>query len=41
MNNAASSFVVKAEELSPNGWRAVVAIVLDGDFLARARQVGR
>src|SRR5436190_18986732 len=26
VNNAAGNFVVKAEDLSPNGWRAVVAI---------------
>jgi len=37
VNNAAGNFVVKAEDLSPNGWRAVVGIVLDGGFLcARA-----
>jgi NAD(P)-dependent dehydrogenase (short-subunit alcohol dehydrogenase family) len=33
VNNAAGNFVVKAEDLSPNGWRAVVGIVLDGGFL--------
>jgi NAD(P)-dependent dehydrogenase (short-subunit alcohol dehydrogenase family) len=33
VNNAAGNFVVKAEDLSPNGWRAVVGIVLDGTFL--------
>jgi NAD(P)-dependent dehydrogenase (short-subunit alcohol dehydrogenase family) len=33
VNNAAGNFVVQAEELSPNGWRAVVGIVLDGTFL--------
>ena len=33
VNNAAGNFVVKAEELSPNGWRAVVSIVLDGGWL--------
>ena len=33
VNNAAGNFVVRAEDLSPNGWRAVVAIVLDGGFL--------
>ena len=40
VNNAAGNFVVKAEELSPNGWRAVVAIVLDGGLplLARGRK---
>jgi NAD(P)-dependent dehydrogenase (short-subunit alcohol dehydrogenase family) len=37
VNNAAGNFVARAEDLSPNGWRAVVAIVLDGGFLcARA-----
>jgi NAD(P)-dependent dehydrogenase (short-subunit alcohol dehydrogenase family) len=37
VNNAAGNFVVHAEDLSPNGWRAVVGIVLDGGFLcARA-----
>jgi len=40
VNNAAGNFVVKAEELSPNGWRAVVAIVLDGSFLC-SRAAGR
>ena len=33
VNNAAGNFPVHAEELSPNGWRAVVGIVLDGTFL--------
>jgi len=32
INNAAGNFIVKAEELSPNGWRAVVDIVLNGTF---------
>jgi len=32
VNNAAGNFHVRAEELSPNGWRAVVGIVLDGTF---------
>jgi NAD(P)-dependent dehydrogenase (short-subunit alcohol dehydrogenase family) len=40
VNNAAGNFVVRAEELSPNGWRAVVGIVLDGGFLC-ARAAGR
>jgi NAD(P)-dependent dehydrogenase (short-subunit alcohol dehydrogenase family) len=40
VNNAAGNFVVKAEDLSPNGWRAVVAIVLDGGFLC-SRAAGR
>ena len=32
VNNAAGNFLVRAEDLSPNGWRAVVGIVLDGTF---------
>jgi NAD(P)-dependent dehydrogenase (short-subunit alcohol dehydrogenase family) len=32
VNNAAGNFLVHAEDLSPNGWRAVVGIVLDGTF---------
>jgi len=32
VNNAAGNFAVPAESLSPNGWRAVVGIVLDGTF---------
>src|SRR5205809_5571062 len=32
VNNAAGNFLVQAEDLSPNGWRAVVGIVLDGTF---------
>jgi NAD(P)-dependent dehydrogenase (short-subunit alcohol dehydrogenase family) len=40
VNNAAGNFVARAEDLSPNGWRAVVAIVLDGSFLC-SRAVGR
>ena len=42
VNNAAGNFIVRAEDLSPNGWRAVVAIVLDGGFLcarAAARRI--
>jgi NAD(P)-dependent dehydrogenase (short-subunit alcohol dehydrogenase family) len=33
VNNAAGNFPVAAEDLSPNGWRAVTQIVLDGTFL--------
>ena len=33
INNAAGNFPVAAEDLSPNGWRAVTDIVLDGTFL--------
>ena len=40
VNNAAGNFIVRAEDLSPNGWRAVVAIVLDGSFLC-SRAAGR
>lgn len=32
VNNAAGNFLVRAEELSPGGWRAVVEIVLNGTF---------
>jgi NAD(P)-dependent dehydrogenase (short-subunit alcohol dehydrogenase family) len=32
VNNAAGNFIARAESLSPNGWRAVVGIVLDGTF---------
>src|SRR6476659_10819723 len=40
VNNAAGNFIVRAEDLSPNGWRAVVSIVLDGGFLC-TRAAGR
>ena len=33
VNNAAGNFPVPAEDLSPNGWRTVVDIVLNGTFL--------
>jgi NAD(P)-dependent dehydrogenase (short-subunit alcohol dehydrogenase family) len=33
VNNAAGNFVAPAEAITPNGWRAVVGIVLDGTFL--------
>ena len=33
VNNAAGNFLAPAEQISPNGWRAVVGIVLDGTFL--------
>lgn len=32
VNNAAGNFPVVSEDLSPNGWRAVTQIVLDGTF---------
>jgi len=40
VNNAAGNFLVNAEELSPNGWRAVVGIVLDGTFFC-SRELAR
>ena len=40
VNNAAGNFVCRAEELSPNGWNAVVGIVLNGTFYC-SRAVGR
>ncbi|HEV2167087.1 MAG TPA: SDR family oxidoreductase, partial [Thermoplasmata archaeon] len=33
VNNAAGNFVAPAHRITPNGWRAVVGIVLDGTFL--------
>src|SRR5262245_45286433 len=32
INNAAGNFIVPATELSPNGWNAVIGIVLNGTF---------
>jgi len=32
VNNAAGNFIVEAEKLSPNGWKAVIDIVLNGSF---------
>jgi NAD(P)-dependent dehydrogenase (short-subunit alcohol dehydrogenase family) len=40
VNNAAGNFVCRAEDLSPNGWNAVIGIVLNGGFYC-ARAVGR
>jgi NAD(P)-dependent dehydrogenase (short-subunit alcohol dehydrogenase family) len=40
VNNAAGNFHVQAEHLSPNGWRAVVGIVLDGTFHC-SRELGK
>jgi NAD(P)-dependent dehydrogenase (short-subunit alcohol dehydrogenase family) len=40
VNNAAGNFPVPAEELSPNGWRAVVDSVLTGTFHC-SREFGR
>jgi len=40
VNNAAGNFVCRAEDLTPNGWNAVINIVLNGSFYA-SRAVGR
>jgi NAD(P)-dependent dehydrogenase (short-subunit alcohol dehydrogenase family) len=40
VNNAAGNFICRAEDLSPNGWNAVVNIVLNGTFYC-SRTVGR
>lgn len=40
VNNAAGNFICRAEELSPNGWNAVIGIVLNGSFYC-SRAVGR
>ncbi len=40
VNNAAGNFPVPAEDLSPNGWRAVIEIVLSGTFHC-SREFGR
>ena len=40
VNNAAGNFIARAEELSPNGWNAVIGIVLNGSFYC-SRAVGR
>ncbi|MCX6021436.1 MAG: SDR family oxidoreductase, partial [Chloroflexi bacterium] len=32
INNAAGNFLIAAEDLSPNGWRSVIGIDLDGAF---------
>jgi NAD(P)-dependent dehydrogenase (short-subunit alcohol dehydrogenase family) len=40
VNNAAGNFVTPAEELSPNGFRSVVDIVLNGSFFC-SRAAGR
>ena len=45
VNNAAGNFPVVSEDLSPNGWRAVVDIVLNGTFICAhefaARRIAR
>jgi NAD(P)-dependent dehydrogenase (short-subunit alcohol dehydrogenase family) len=40
VNNAAGNFICRAEQLSPNGWNAVIGIVLNGSFYC-SRAVGR
>jgi NAD(P)-dependent dehydrogenase (short-subunit alcohol dehydrogenase family) len=40
VNNAAGNFISPAEDLSPNGWNAVIGIVLNGSFYC-SRAVGR
>jgi len=40
VNNAAGNFICPAEDLSPNGWNAVIGIVLNGSFYC-SRAVGR
>jgi NAD(P)-dependent dehydrogenase (short-subunit alcohol dehydrogenase family) len=40
VNNAAANFPAPAEDLSPNAWRTVVDITLNGTFLC-AREFGR
>jgi len=41
VNNAAGNFPVPAEDLSPNGWRSVVDIVLNGSFFCAREFVRR
>jgi NAD(P)-dependent dehydrogenase (short-subunit alcohol dehydrogenase family) len=40
INNAAGNFICRAEDLSPNGWNAVIGSVLNGSFYC-SRAVGR
>ena len=40
VNNAAGNFISRAEDLSPNGWNAVIGSVLNGSFYC-SRAVGR
>jgi NAD(P)-dependent dehydrogenase (short-subunit alcohol dehydrogenase family) len=40
VNNAAGNFICRAEDLTPNGWNAVINIVLNGSFYA-SRAVAR
>ena len=40
VNNAAGNFICRAEDLPPNGWNAVIGIVLNGSFYC-SRAVGQ
>lgn len=40
VNNAAGNFITRAEDLTPNGWNAVIGIVLNGSFYC-SRAVGK
>ena len=40
VNNAAGNFICRAEDLTPNGWNAVIDIVLNGSFYC-SRAAGR
>ena len=40
INNAAGNFICRAEDLTPNGWNAVIGIVLNGSFYC-SRAVGQ
>jgi NAD(P)-dependent dehydrogenase (short-subunit alcohol dehydrogenase family) len=40
VNNAAGNFICRAEDLTPNGWNAVIGIVLNGSFYC-SRAVGQ
>ncbi|MBM7694613.1 NAD(P)-dependent dehydrogenase (short-subunit alcohol dehydrogenase family) [Peribacillus deserti] len=40
VNNAAGNFICPAEKLSPNGWKSVIDIVLNGTFYCSS-EVGR
>jgi NAD(P)-dependent dehydrogenase (short-subunit alcohol dehydrogenase family) len=40
VNNAAGNFICRTEDLTPNGWNAVIGIVLNGSFYC-SRAVGR
>ncbi|MGE7622026.1 2,4-dienoyl-CoA reductase [Viridibacillus sp. NPDC096237] len=40
VNNAAGNFIVRAEDLSANGWKSVIDIVLNGTFYC-SKEVGK